>query len=635
MGKIIGIDLGTSTSCVSVFEGGQPTVIVNSEGNRTTPSVVGFSKGERKVGDAARRQAITNPKNTVYAIKRFMGLTYDKAEKEAKRVTYDVVNDGGYPRVSIEDRKYTPQEISATILQKMKKTAEDYIGSEVKEAVITVPAYFDDDQRKATMEAGQIAGLNVKRIINEPTAAALAYGIDKSDKDMNIVVYDIGGGTSDVSILNFGAGVFEVISTNGDSHLGGEDFDQTIVNWLVDEFKKQEGVDVSGDSMAMQRLKDAAEKAKIELSTVTSTDINLPYLAPVNGVPKHLNVTLTRAKFEQLSESLYKRLVELCQKALELSKLEAKEIDEVILVGGSTRIPKVVEAAKSVFGKEPSKAVNPDEAVAIGASIQGAVLGGEKGVGDIVLLDVTPLNLGIETMGGVMTTLIEANATIPCEKEEVFSTAADNQTEVTVNLLQGNRPMASQNKSIGRFNLTGILPARRGVPQIAVKISINANGIIEVSATDKGTGKAQSIRVEGSSSLSKEEIERMKAEAEANADADKKEREKVDKLNKADQLAFAQEKLMEEQKDNITSDEKEKLEGLVNKLKDAVKAKDASNVDDIEKSINETWQTISQRVYGNQQNASQQQQPDDTVRAETTDADAETKVEDADFEEVK
>lgn len=635
MGKIIGIDLGTSTSCVSVFEGGQPTVIVNSEGNRTTPSVVGFSKGERKVGDAARRQAITNPKNTVYAIKRFMGLTYDKAEKEAKRVTYDVVNDGGYPRVSIEDRKYTPQEISATILQKMKKTAEDYIGSEVKEAVITVPAYFDDDQRKATMEAGQIAGLNVKRIINEPTAAALAYGIDKSDKDMNIVVYDIGGGTSDVSILNFGAGVFEVISTNGDSHLGGEDFDQTIVNWLVDEFKKQEGVDVSGDSMAMQRLKEAAEKAKIELSTVTSTDINLPYLAPVDGVPKHLNVTLTRAKFEQLSESLYKRLVELCQKALELSKLEAKEIDEVILVGGSTRIPKVVDAAKSVFGKEPSKAVNPDEAVAIGASIQGAVLGGEKGVGDIVLLDVTPLNLGIETMGGVMTTLIEANATIPCEKEEVFSTAADNQTEVTVNLLQGNRPMASQNKSIGRFNLTGILPARRGVPQIAVKISINANGIIEVSATDKGTGKAQSIRVEGSSSLSKEEIERMKAEAEANADADKKEREKVDKLNKADQLAFAQEKLMEEQKDNITSDEKEKLEGLVNKLKDAVKAKDASNVDDIEKSINETWQSISQRVYGNQQNASQQQQPDDTVRAETTDADAETKVEDADFEEVK
>ena len=624
MSKVIGIDLGTSTSCVSVFEGGQPTVIVNGEGNRTTPSVVGFVNGERKVGDAARRQAITNPKNTVYAIKRFMGLSYDKAKNEADRVTYNVVNEGGYPRVDIDGRKYTPQEISATILQKMKKTAEDYIGSEVKEAVITVPAYFDDDQRKATMEAGTIAGLDVKRIINEPTA--LAYGIDKSDKDMNIVVYDIGGGTSDVSILNFGAGVFEVISTNGDSHLGGEDFDQVIVNWLIDEFKKQEGADISSDAMAMQRLKDAAEKAKIELSTAMSTDINLPYLAPVNGVPKHLNITLTRAKFEQLSEGLYKRLVDLCQKALELSKMDKSEINEVILVGGSTRIPMVVDAAKKVFDKEPSKAVNPDEAVSIGACIQGAVLSGDKGVGDIVLLDVTPLNLGIETMGGVMTTLIDANTTIPCEKEEVFSTAVDNQTEVTINLLQGNRPMANQNKSIGRFNLTGILPARRGVPQIAVKISINANGIIEVSAKDKATGKAQSIRVEGSSNLSKEEIERMKAEAEANAEADKKEREAVDKLNKADQLVFTQEKMLEEQKDNINTDEKSKLESLVNDLKDCIKNKDASKVDSIETQINEVWQAISQRVYGQNQgsaNTSQEQATEQTTQENVQDADFE------------
>jgi molecular chaperone DnaK len=629
MSKIIGIDLGTSTSCVSVFEGGQPSVIVNSEGNRTTPSVVGFVNGERKVGDAARRQAITNPKNTVYAIKRFMGLSYDKAKDEANRVTYDVVNDGGFPRVDIEGRKYTPQEISATILQKMKKTAEDYLGHEVTDAVITVPAYFDDDQRKATMEAGQIAGLNVKRIINEPTAAALAYGIDKSDKDMNIVVYDIGGGTSDVSILSFGGGVFEVISTNGDSHLGGEDFDQVIVNWLLEEFKNQEGVDISGDAMAMQRLKEAAEKAKIELSTAMSTDISLPYLAPVNGVPKHLNVTLTRAKFEQLSQGLYNRLVDLCKKALELSKMQKSEIDEVILVGGSTRIPKVVEAAKSVFDKDPSKAVNPDEAVSIGACIQGAVLGGEGGVGDIVLLDVTPLNLGIETLGGVMTTLIDANTTIPCEKEEVFSTAADNQTEVTINLLQGNRPMASQNKSIGRFNLTGILPAKRGIPQIAVKININANGIIEVSAKDKGTGKAQSIRVEGSSSLSKEEIERMKAEAEANAEADKKERETVEKLNKADSLSFAQERMIEEQKDNLTADEKSTLEGLVNDLKECIKNKDASKVDSIEAQINNVWQNVSQRVYANQ--GQQAQQTGEQAQEQTQE---QANVQDAEFEEV-
>jgi len=634
MGKVIGIDLGTSTSCVSVFEGGQPTVIVNSEGNRTTPSVVGFANGERKVGDAARRQAITNPKNTVYAIKRFMGIPFDKAQKEADRVTYNVINEGGYPRVDIDGRKYTPQEISATILQKMKKTAEDYLGTEVKDAVITVPAYFDDSQRKATIEAGQIAGLNVLRIINEPTAAALAYGVDKANKDMNIVVYDIGGGTSDVSILNFGGGVFEVISTNGDSHLGGEDFDQAIVNYLVEEFEKQEGVNVSSDAMAMQRLKEAAEKAKIELSTATSTDINLPYLAPVNGVPKHLMLTLTRAKFEQLTENLYNKLIELCKEALRLSKLETKDIDEVILVGGSTRIPKVVEAAKTVFQKDPSKAVNPDEAVSLGAAIQGAVLNKEDGVGDIVLLDVTPLNLGIETLGGVMTTLIEANTTIPCDKEETFSTAADNQTEVTINLLQGNRPMASQNKSIGRFNLTGILPAKRGVPQIAVKISINANGVIEVSATDKGSGKAQSIRVEGSSSLSKEEIERMKAEAEANADADKKEREIADAVNKGDNIVFSQEKMIEEQKDNITSDEKTKLEGLVSEMKQAVKDKNVEKINEIEGTINNVWNEISQGIYANNQNQSTAQQPSDEEVAESA-TEQPNDVQDAEFEEVK
>ena len=630
MSKVIGIDLGTSTSCVSVFEGGQPTVIVNSEGNRTTPSVVGFKDGERKVGDAARRQAITNPKNTVYAIKRFMGMPFANVADEAKRVTYDVVNEGGFPRVSIDDRKYTPQEISATILQKMKKTAEDYLGTEVKDAVITVPAYFNDDQRKATSEAGQIAGLNVKRIINEPTAAALAYGIDKSDKDMNIVVYDIGGGTSDVSILNFGGGVFEVISTNGDSHLGGEDFDQAIVNWVVEEFKKQEGADVSTDSMAMQRIKEAAEKAKIELSTAMSTEINLPYLAPVNGTPKHFVASLSRAKFEQLIEPLYKKLVDLCNEALKLSKLEIKDIDEVILVGGSTRIPKVVEAAKSVFQKDPSKAVNPDEAVSLGACIQGAVLGGEEGVGAIVLLDVTPLNLGIETLGGVMTTLIEANSTIPCDKEQVFSTAADNQTEVTINLLQGNRPMASQNKSIGKFNLTGILPAKRGIPQIAVKISINANGIVEVSATDKGTGKAQSIRVEGSSSLSKEEIERMKAEAEANAESDKKERETAEAVNKGDTIVFTQEKMLEEQKDNITEDEKSKIEGLIAQMKSAVSAKDVNKINETETAINEVWQAVSQRVYGQNQQQNTAQQPNDFDSATASTED----VQDADFEEI-
>lgn len=634
MGKVIGLDLGTGNLCLGVFEGGKPSVIVNSEGKRTTPSMVGFGKdGERKVGEAAKRQAITNPKNTVYSIKRFMGLTYDKAKKEAERVTYDVIDEAGFPRVRINERNYTPQEISAIYIQKMKKCAEDYLGEKVNDIVITVPAYFNNDQRTATKEAGEIAGLNVLRIINEPTAAALAYGLDKSDKDMNIAVFDSGQGTFDISILNFGGGVFEVLSTNGDTHLGGDDFDQVIVDWLIDEFKKDEGGDLSKDPMAVQRLKEAAEKAKIELSTTLSTEINLPYIMPIEGTPKHLVKTLTRAKFEQLSSELFERHKTPCLQALKDAKIEAKDIDEVILVGGSTRIPKIQEIVKELFGKEPSKSVNPDEAVALGAAIQGAVLGGEKGVGDIVLLDVTPLNLGIETMGGVMTTLIEANTTIPCEKQEVFSTAADNQTEVTINLLQGNRPMAKDNKSIGRFNLTGILPAKRGIPQIAVKININANGIIEVSATDKGTGKAQSIRVEGSSSLSKEEIERMKAEAEANADADKKEREVADKLNKADTLAFTQEKMIDEQKGNLTSDEKSKLEGLVNNLKECIKSKDVSKIDSIEKEINDIWQNVSQRVYSQQQPQSEQQQTTEQPHNEQTTSE-QPDVQEAEFEEV-
>ena len=534
MGKIIGIDLGTTNSCVAVFEGNEPVVIANSEGKRTTPSVVGFvENGERKIGDPAKRQAITNPKNTVYSIKRFMGENWQQTEKEISRVPYTVVNEGGYPRVDINGRKYTPQEISAMVLQKMKKTAEDYLGQEVTDAVITVPAYFSDSQRQATKEAGQIAGLNVKRIVNEPTAAALAYGVDKANKDMKIAVFDLGGGTFDISILEFGGGVFEVLSTNGDTHLGGDDFDQVIIDWLVQEFKNDEGADLKSDPMAMQRLKEAAEKAKIELSSSTSTEINLPYIMPVGGVPKHLVKTLTRAKFEQLAHDLIQACLAPCQKAMADAKLNTADIDEVILVGGSSRIPAVQTLVKNYFGKEPSKGVNPDEVVAVGASIQGAILNKEGGVGDIVLLDVTPLTLGIETMGGVMTKLIEANTTIPCKKSEVFSTAADNQTEVTIHVLQGERPMASQNKSIGQFNLTGIAPARRGIPQIEVTFDIDANGILKVSAKDKATGKEQAIRIEASSGLSQDEINRMKAEAEQNAENDKKERERVDKLNQA------------------------------------------------------------------------------------------------------
>ena len=599
MGKIIGIDLGTTNSCVAVFEGNEPVVIANSEGKRTTPSVVGFvDGGERKVGDPAKRQAITNPKKTVYSIKRFMGENWQQTQQEINRVPYSVVNENGYPRVEIEGRKYTPQEISAMILQKMKKTAEDYLGQEVTDAVITVPAYFSDSQRQATKEAGQIAGLNVRRIVNEPTAAALAYGIDKSNKDMKIAVFDLGGGTFDISILEFGGGVFEVLSTNGDTHLGGDDFDQVIIDWLVSEFRSDEGADLSQDPMAMQRLKEAAEKAKIELSSSTSTEINLPYIMPVGGVPKHLVKTLTRAKFEQLAHNLIQACLAPCQKAMADAKLSTSQIDEVILVGGSSRIPAVQTLVKNYFGKEPSKGVNPDEVVAVGASIQGAILNKEGGVGDIVLLDVTPLTLGIETMGGVMTKLIEANTTVPFKKSEVFSTAVDNQTAVTIHVLQGERPMAAQNKSIGQFNLEGIAPARRGVPQIEVTFDIDANGILNVSAKDKATGKEQQIRIEASSGLSQDEINRMKAEAEANAEADKKERERVDKLNQADSLIFTTENFLKDNADKIPADKKPAIDSALQQLKDAHKSGDTTAIDNAIQALNTAVQAASAQMYG-------------------------------------
>ena len=599
MGKIIGIDLGTTNSCVAVFEGNEPVVIANSEGKRTTPSVVGFvDGGERKVGDPAKRQAITNPKRTVYSIKRFMGETYDQVQKEIARVPYSVVRgDNNTPRVDIDGRLYTPQEISAMILQKMKKTAEDYLGQEVTEAVITVPAYFSDSQRQATKEAGQIAGLDVKRIVNEPTAAALAYGVDKSNKDMKVAVFDLGGGTFDISILEFGGGVFEVLSTNGDTHLGGDDFDQVIIDWFVQEFKNDEGADLTTDPMAMQRLKEAAEKAKIELSSSTSTEINLPYIMPVAGVPKHLVKTLTRAKFEALAHNLIQACLEPCKKAMSDAGLNNADIDEVILVGGSSRIPAVQKLVEDFFGKVPSKGVNPDEVVAVGACIQGAVLNKEAGVGNIVLLDVTPLTLGIETMGGVMTKLIDANTTIPCKKSEVFSTAADNQTEVTIHVLQGERPMAAQNKSIGQFNLTGIAPARRGVPQIEVTFDIDANGILKVSAKDKATGKEQAIRIEASSGLSKEEIERMKAEAEANAEADKKEKERIDKLNQADSLIFTTENQLKDLGDKIPADKKAPIEAALQKLKDAHKAQDLAGIDAASAELQTAFQAASAEMY--------------------------------------
>ncbi|MBQ9678204.1 MAG: molecular chaperone DnaK [Prevotella sp.] len=641
MGKIIGIDLGTTNSCVAVFEGNEPVVIANSEGKRTTPSVVGFvENGERKIGDPAKRQAITNPKNTVYSIKRFMGENWQQTEKEISRVPYNVVNEGGYPRVDIDGRKYTPQEISAMVLQKMKKTAEDYLGQEVTDAVITVPAYFSDSQRQATKEAGQIAGLNVRRIVNEPTAAALAYGVDKANKDMKIAVFDLGGGTFDISILEFGGGVFEVLSTNGDTHLGGDDFDQVIIDWLVEEFKNDEGADLKADPMAMQRLKEAAEKAKIELSSSTSTEINLPYIMPVGGVPKHLVKTLTRAKFEQLAHGLIQACLAPCQKAIADAKLNTSDIDEVILVGGSSRIPAVQELVKNYFGKEPSKGVNPDEVVAVGASIQGAILNKEGGVGDIVLLDVTPLTLGIETMGGVMTKLIEANTTIPCKKSETFSTAADNQTEVTIHVLQGERPMAAQNKSIGQFNLTGIAPARRGIPQIEVTFDIDANGILKVSAKDKATGKEQAIRIEASSGLSQDEINRMKAEAEQNAENDKKERERVDKLNQADSMIFQTENQLKEIGDKIPAEHKPAIEQALQQLKDAHKAGDIAAIDTAIAALNNAWQTASQQMYqgaqaGPQPGADQQQGPFYNQQTGGQEAPKDENIQDADFEEVK
>ena len=638
MGKIIGIDLGTTNSCVAVFEGNEPVVIANSEGKRTTPSVVGFvDGGERKVGDPAKRQAITNPKRTVYSIKRFMGETYDQVQKEISRVPYSVVKgDNNTPRVDIDGRLYTPQEISAMILQKMKKTAEDYLGQEVTEAVITVPAYFSDSQRQATKEAGQIAGLDVKRIVNEPTAAALAYGVDKANKDMKVAVFDLGGGTFDISILEFGGGVFEVLSTNGDTHLGGDDFDQVIIDWLVQEFKNDEGADLATDPMAMQRLKEAAEKAKIELSSSTSTEINLPYIMPVAGVPKHLVKTLTRAKFEALAHNLIQACLEPCKKAMSDAGLNNSDIDEVILVGGSSRIPAVQKLVEDFFGKVPSKGVNPDEVVAVGACIQGAVLNKEAGVGNIVLLDVTPLTLGIETMGGVMTKLIDANTTIPCKKSEVFSTAVDNQTEVTIHVLQGERPMAAQNKSIGQFNLTGIAPARRGVPQIEVTFDIDANGILKVSAKDKATGKEQAIRIEASSGLSKEEIDRMKAEAEANAEADKKEKERIDKLNQADSLIFSTENQLKDLGDKIPADKKAPIEAALQKLKDAHKAQDLVGIDAASAELQAAFQAASAEMYA--QTGGAQAGPN-AGQANNNAGQGSSKnnenVQDADFEEVK
>ena len=637
MGKIIGIDLGTTNSCVSVFEGNEPVVISNSEGKRTTPSVVGFvDGGERKVGDPAKRQAITNPQRTIFSIKRFMGENWSQVQAEISRVPYKVVNENNMPRVDVDGRLYTPQEISAMILQKMKKTAEDYLGQEVTEAVITVPAYFSDSQRQATKEAGQIAGLDVKRIVNEPTAAALAYGVDKANKDMKIAVFDLGGGTFDISILEFGGGVFEVLSTNGDTHLGGDDFDQVIIDWLAAEFKAEEGVDLKADPMALQRLKEAAEKAKIELSSTTTTDINLPYIMPVNGVPKHLVKTLTRAKFEALAHNLIQACLEPCKKAMQDAGLSTSEIDEVILVGGSSRIPAVQKLVEDYFGKAPSKGVNPDEVVAVGAAIQGAILNKEGGVGDIVLLDVTPLSMGIETLGGVMTKLIDANTTIPCKKSETFSTAADNQTEDTIHVLQGERPMASQNKSICQFNLTGIAPARRGVPQIEVTFDIDANGILKVSAKDKATGKEQAIRIEASSGRSKDEIERMKAEAEANADADKKEREKIDKLNQADSMVFQTENQLKELGDKIPADKKAPIEAAAQKLKEAHKAQDLAAIDAATAELNNAWQAASAEMYaqsgaqGGAQGAGAQGAQGGQQASGSADD-----VQDAEFEEVK
>ena len=638
MGKIIGIDLGTTNSCVAVMEGNEPVVIPNSEGHRTTPSIVAFTEnGERKVGDPAKRQAITNPKNTVFSIKRFMGETCSQVQGDIARVPYTVVCENNMPRVDINGRKYTPQEISAIILQKMKKTAEDYLGTTVDEAVITVPAYFSDSQRQATKEAGEIAGLKVRRIINEPTAAALAYGLDKANKDMKIAVYDLGGGTFDISILELGDGVFEVKSTNGDTHLGGDDFDHIIIDWLADEFMKSHNVDLRKDPMAMQRLKEAAEKAKIELSSSTQTEINLPYIMPVDGIPQHLVTTLTRSKFEQLSDRLIQATIEPCRKALSDAGLQPKDIDEVILVGGSTRIPAIQKVVQDFFGKVPSKNVNPDEVVAIGASIQGGVLTGE--VKDVLLLDVTPLSLGIETLGGVFTKLIDANTTIPTRKSEVFSTAADNQPSVEIHVLQGERPMARDNKTIGRFHLDGIPAAPRGVPQIEVTFDIDANGILNVSARDKGTGKEQTIRIEASSGLTEQEIQRMRDEAKANEAKDREEREKVDKVNAADTLIFSTEKQLKEYGDKIPADKKANIESALAALKSAHSAGNVADIDAATQKLNDAWQAASQEMYSAQQqagaNAGQQQTGNAGAGQQAGGANNDGGVTDVDFEEVK